>query len=211
MALVRRAELLCAVLLALPTAVAAQSERTIYCCEDANGRPVCGDVLPTVCYGRAYREISPQGTVRRHVAAPLTSREIAHRDAERQRRKDEEARLLKQRRLDQALLETYTSLEDIDNRQDREIADIRREIEAARARETELLAERRRLAEEAAPYRGTELPRTIAVAQQSVNGELAAQKSIIDAKIRETEAVQARFAADRRRYAELIAAGEGRR
>ncbi|MCK0506021.1 DUF4124 domain-containing protein [Aromatoleum anaerobium] len=211
MAFVRRAELLCAVLLALPPAVAAQSERTIYCCEDANGRPVCGDVLPTVCYGRAYREISPQGTVRRHVAAPLTSREIAQRDAEMQRRKDEEARLLKQRRLDQALLDTYTSLEDIDNRQDRAIADIRGEIETARARETELLAERRRLAEEAAAYRGKELPRNIAVAQQSVDGELAAQKSIIDAKIRETEAVQARFAADRRRYAELIAAGEGRR
>lgn len=198
-------------LLALPPAVAAPSERTIYCCEDASGRPVCGDVLPTVCYGRAYREISPQGTVRRHVAAPLTSREIAQRDAEMQRRKDEEARLLKQRRLDQALLETYTSLEDIDNRQDRAIADIRGEIEAARARETELLGERRRLAEEAAAYRGKDLPRNITVAQQSVDGELAAQKSIIDAKIRETDAVQARFAADRRRYAELIAAGEGHR
>ena len=40
----------------------------IYCCEDANGRSVCGDVLPVQCYGRAYREISPQGIVRRVVA-----------------------------------------------------------------------------------------------------------------------------------------------
>ena len=23
--------------------------------------PVCGDVLPVQCYGRAYREISPRG------------------------------------------------------------------------------------------------------------------------------------------------------
>ena len=40
--------LLCAALLT-PLAAAAQgSGRTIYCCEDDNGRPVCGDVLPGI-------------------------------------------------------------------------------------------------------------------------------------------------------------------
>jgi hypothetical protein len=36
-----------------------------------NGHQVCGDVLPQ-CYGKGYREVSPQGTVRRLVEAPLT-------------------------------------------------------------------------------------------------------------------------------------------
>ena len=28
--------------------------RMIYCC-DVGGQPVCGDILPEACYGRAYR------------------------------------------------------------------------------------------------------------------------------------------------------------
>ena len=76
----RRAEssfaaLACALVLgALPGAVQAQAQaggRTTYCC-DVGGQPVCGDILPAACYGRAYREISPSGLVRRTVAAPLT-------------------------------------------------------------------------------------------------------------------------------------------
>ncbi|HRG71572.1 MAG TPA: hypothetical protein PLH95_08025, partial [Thauera aminoaromatica] len=44
---------------------------SIYCC-DVGGQPVCGDILPAACYGRAYREMSPSGIVRRTVPAPLT-------------------------------------------------------------------------------------------------------------------------------------------
>ena len=51
--------------------------RTTYCC-DVGGQPVCGDILPAACYGRAYREMSPSGLVRRTVAAPLTPQEIAN-------------------------------------------------------------------------------------------------------------------------------------
>ena len=29
----------------------------LYCCNDSNGKQVCGDILPQACYGRAYREI----------------------------------------------------------------------------------------------------------------------------------------------------------
>lgn len=185
--------------------------RTIYCCEDVSGRPACGDMLPPACYGRAYREISPQGTVRKNVAAPLTALEIARRDAEEKRRKEEQERLLKQRRIDLALLETYTSLEDIDVRQDRAIAEVERTLEPVLAREAELLELRSQHDEEAAAYRGRELPRDLGDAQRNVSIELAALRSVIDAKQREIEAIRARFAVDRRRYAELIAAGEERR
>ena len=111
MALRRSVELLCVAALSLPLADAFAA--TIYCCNDATGRPVCGDVLPAACYGRAYTEKGPQGTVKREVSAPLTAAEIAQRKAEAERRKDEEATQVKQRRVDQALLETYTSVEEI--------------------------------------------------------------------------------------------------
>jgi hypothetical protein len=212
MALLRSIEWLVAAALALPLAAVAQTGgRSILCCDDANGRPVCGDVLPPVCYGRAYREISPQGTVRRHVAAPLTRQEIARRDAEEQRRKEEEARRLKQRRLDEALLETYKSLEDIDVRQERALAEVERSLEGLRAREAELLAQRTEVEAEMEFYRERDVPRALVNRMRDVESELVSQRSVLEAKKREKDAIHARFAADRRRYAELIAAGDERR
>ena len=82
---------------------------SIYCC-DVGGQPVCGDILPAACYGRAYREMSPSGIVRRSVPAPLTADEIAQRAAAEHKRRAEEAERMRQLRLDQALLETYRDM-----------------------------------------------------------------------------------------------------
>ena len=204
------ATLLIAVML-LPFSANAQAGRTIFCCDDAQGRQVCGDVLPSVCFGRAYREISPSGTVRRHVAAPLTPEEIAKRDAEERHRKAEEARLLVQRRLDDALLETYTGLEDIDAREERALADVERSVADIRARQEELAAQRARLVKEMEFYEGRELPREISTGLRLIDSEAAAYRSVMMAKEAEKDAIRARYAADRRRYAELIADGRQRR
>ena len=78
------AGLACCVLFALsPGEVRAQTTtaKIVYCC-DVGGQPVCGDILPAACYGRAYREVSPSGLVRRTVAAPLTPEEIAEQTRE---------------------------------------------------------------------------------------------------------------------------------
>lgn len=198
-------------LISLEAAAQQPGERNIYCCDDAQGRPVCGDILPSACYGQAYRVISPQGTVRRHVAAPLTPEEIARRDAEEKARKEEEARLLAQRRLDEALLETYKSLEDIDDREERALADVERSVEDIRAREVELIEQRGRYRQEAEFYEGREPPRELTTALRLIETELMAYRSVIDAKELEKSAIRARYAADRRRYAELIASGMTRR
>jgi hypothetical protein len=198
-------------LISLEAAAQQPGERNIYCCDDAQGRPVCGDILPSACYGQAYRVISPQGTVRRHVAAPLTPEEIARRDAEEKARKEEEARLLAQRRLDEALLETYKSLEDIDDREERALADVERSVEDIRVREVELIEQRGRYRQEAEFYEGREPPRELTTALRLIETELMAYRSVIDAKELEKSAIRARYAADRRRYAELIASGMTRR
>ena len=204
----RSLELLCAAALSLPLADAWAA--TIYCCDDANGRPVCGDVLPAACYGRAYREMGPQGTIKRQVAAPLSAEEIARRKAEEQRKKDDEVRQLKQRRLDQALLDTYSGVEDIDRRRDREIAEIERSIEDARKREAELRGRRQRFEKDAEFYKGRELPRELAANLRTVDGELATQAKLIADKVREFEAARLRFSTDRARFMELSGADRKR-
>ncbi len=189
----------------------AMAQATIYCCDDDGGRPVCGDVLPAVCFGKAYREISPQGTVRRHVAAPLTAEEVARRNAQEERRREEEARLAVQRRLDLALLETYQSLDDIDVLEARALAEVDRDLVIIGEREQELKAQRQRLMDEAEFYVGRDLPREVATGLRLIDTEMAAYQSVRNSKEAEKQSIRERFAGDRRRYAELIAAGEGRR
>lgn len=211
MGLPRRADLLLLALLALPFGAQAQGGRTIFCCEDDAGRPACGDTLPPVCFGKAYREISPQGTVRRYVAAPLTAEEIARRQAEERQRKAEEARALQQRRLDEALLETYASLGDLDAQRDRSLADAGKSMQEQRRRLEELEARRQKLAEEQEFYRDRELPPELANELRVIEAEMAAQRVVLDAKTRELETIRSRFDEDRRRYLELTRDTQPRR
>ena len=211
----RRAEsglaaLACAAALGiLPLAAHAQTQgsgRTIYCC-DVGGQPVCGDILPAACYGRAYREISPSGVLRRIVAAPLTQEEIAARAAVERERRAAEADRARRQRLDQALLETYRSLEDLDGRRDRELADLDRSIRVLRARESELIERQQALISEATHTDNSEVAASLEADIGVLDSEIAAQSSIIAAKLRERGAVVERFQEHRRRYQELTAGG----
>lgn len=206
----RRAELV-GVMLALGTSLAAgaamaqsQSGRMIYCC-DVGGQPVCGDILPEACYGRAYREVSPSGTVRRIVAAPLNAEEIAARDALARERRFEAAQQLKQQRMDEALLETYRSLPQLDGRRDREIGVLDRAIQTLRQRESELIERQNALIEEAAQAGEGDLAPALEDNIHSLDGEIVAQRSVIAAKMRERAALLDRFDEDRQRYIQLTA------
>ena len=196
---------LLALLTATPSAFAAGS---FFCCNDLSGKQVCGDILPQACYGRAYREMSPSGLVRRTVAAPLTPQEIAERAAVERERRAAEAERVRSARLDQALLETYRNLDDLDSRRDRELRDLDRTIRALRARETELIERQNSLIAEATHTDKSAVAASLEADIGVLDSEIAAQSSIIAAKLRERNAVVERFEEHRRRYVELTAGGK---
>lgn len=204
MGLPPRTEIVLALALLL-TSLPAGAAATIYCCE-VGGQTQCGDVLPAACYGQGYREIGPQGTVRKKVPPPPSAEEVARRHAEAERRKEEETRVVKARRLDEALLETYQSVEDLDRRRDRALGEIDRALADLRVREEDLLQRRRNLLPEADGKRA-QPTRAQAEALIDLDGELAAHRSVVEAKEREREAVRQRYVEDRERYLELKAAG----
>jgi hypothetical protein len=166
---------------------------------------VCGDILPDACYRRAYRVVSPQGTILRRVAAPLTAAEIAERDAEQRRRRFEEAERARQQRLDQALLDTYRSLSDLDVRRDREVGDLDRLIRELRERESGLIERQKGLVQELAAASDPALKRQLEESIHDLDGEIVSQRSVIDAKLRDRAAILDRFEQDRRRYLQLTA------
>ncbi len=175
----------------------------IYCCEDNNGQTICGDILPTVCFGRAYREISSQGIIRRSVAAPLTPDEIARRAAEERRQRAVAAREAKQRQLDQALLETYRGVADIDARRDRALAEVDRSVETLREREKELAGREDEIKKNVESKPEGKVSASMKEDLANAEAELASHRQVIDAKLREREAIRARFDDDRRRYIDL--------
>lgn len=214
MAFTSRPEAACLLVLALvmPGFAAAQQQArgSMYCCDDNQGRPVCGDVLPNVCFGRAYRVLSPQGTLLREVAAPLTREEIAEREAEAERQRVEEARRMRQQRLDEALLETYRSLEDIDMREARALAEAEQGVIELRRREAELIEAREELKLQIESHAEDEVPRELSSELRLVESELNAYQGVIRAKDAEKAAIRTRYAADRERYRELTQGEAGR-
>lgn len=200
----RLAEFVLVAAMAVPLTAAAQNTngRTIYCC-DAGGQQMCGDIFPTECYGRAYREISPQGTVRRVVPAPPSAEEIARRDEAVRKRREAEEAALKKRRLDQALLQTYPNVAEIESRRDRAVADLDRTIADLRAREVDLEGRQAAMLKDSESFNGKNLPVEIAENLRNIEAELEVQRAVISAKERERESIRLRFEEDRRRYLEL--------
>jgi len=168
-----------------------------------NGHQVCGDVLPMQCFGKSYREMSPQGTTRRLVEAPLTPEQLARRDAEERARRTELARQRAELRRNQSLLETYSSVADIEARRDRAVEGVDQDLKRAEARHTQLQKKRESLSREAEFYQKRPMPIPLAAALRESDSELAAQASVIEAKKREIDAIRSRYEQDRLRYIKL--------
>ena len=170
----RRGVLLCALWMVLPAGAQTPPKGTVFCCTD-NGHQVCGDVLPLQCYGKGYREVSPQGTVRRLVEAPLTPEQLARREAEERARRAEIASRRAELRRNQSLLETYSSVADIETRRDRAIEAVATELKQAEARRALMLKKREGLNREAEFYQKRQMPPALAAALRESDSELNAQ------------------------------------
>lgn len=198
----RRLVLFCALLTALPAGAQTASRGGVFCCMD-NGHQVCGDVLPPQCFGKSYREMSPQGTVRRLVEAPLTPEQLARREAEERARRAELTRQRAEMRRNQSLLETYSSVADIDARRDRAIEGVELELKQAESRHAQLMKKRDALNREAEFYQKRAMPPNLAAAVRESDSELASHSSVIEAKRRDIEAIRTRYEQDRSRYITL--------
>jgi hypothetical protein len=174
-----------------------------YCCADAAGKYICGDTLPMACYGRAYRELGANGRTLRIIEAPLNAEQRAQRAAEEEQRRQDDVRLKEQQRKDQILLDTYVSADEIEVLRKRALDDVRQSIRGAEARIAEIQALRKKHENEAEFYKNRDLPPDIQKGLADTEFEIKAQESIIEAREKEKEAIQARFDEDHKRFLDL--------
>jgi valyl-tRNA synthetase len=179
----------------------------LFCCVDASGKHVCGDILPHECYGRAYRELGDSGRTLRNVEAPLTAEQRAQRAIEDERRKQEEAARREVQRKDQALLNTYASEADIEVMRSRAQEDVFKSINAAEAKIAEIRAQRKTFENEAEFYKKKQLPPDVQKGLRDADFEIKAQESVIEAKMKELAIIRVKYDEDRRRFIDLSRRG----
>lgn len=175
-----------------------------YCCVDANGKQVCGDLLPHACYGRGYRELGPNGQTLRYVEAPLTAEQRATRNAEEAQRKLEEAIVREKQRKDQALLNTYGSEKDIEYMRLRAQADVQKSINAAETKIVEIRTERKVFENEAEFYKKKKLPPEVQKGLSDADYEINVQEYLIASKKKELDLIRVKYDEDLRRYQEIV-------
>ena len=201
MALMRKLALVPLLLLACTGAKAAGE---FYCCQDpSSGRRVCGDLLPEQCRGHAYRVLDHAGNIVKEVGPPLTPEQKAEQAQEAKRRKQLEDAKREQRRRDQALLETYSTPEDIDLAQKKAESDITMVIQATLTRLDALYSKRKKLSNEAEFYKKKAMPPELTRDLSTVDHEIRLQQQLLDLKKKDFETIKAKYDGDRQRYFEL--------
>lgn len=175
----------------------------IFCCLDERGKQVCGDVLPPACYGRAYRELGANGMAVREVEAPLTEAQKTQRIAEEKRKKKEEDAAKEQYRLDQALLQTYGTIDDIELMRKRAEADVIAAIKIAMVKIDEAKQRRKKFEDEAEFYKKRTLPPEVDKGLKDADYEIQAQENLIATKQKEFGVIKAKYDEDQRRYLDV--------
>ncbi len=193
----------CALLAAGPAGA-----QKLYKYVDEQGRTRYTDRPPIDMTGRASEQLNSQGTVIKRSAAALTPEEIAAREEEERKKSEAAAIAREENRKNRALLATYPSIKDIDDARARALAN---NAEAARhiaIRISELEKRRDKLTEQAeqAKDKGDLAAAMIKRNLHEVDSDLRAQQSLLESKKQESEAINARYDEDKRRYLQITGA-----
>jgi hypothetical protein len=190
-------------LLLIPAEVAQAGRTRTLCCVNAQGRNVCGDILPTECYGRAYREISERGITVRQIEAPLTPEQRAQRELDLERKKKEEVLAREEKRRNEALLNAYASEADIDFMRDRALEPLSNAMKETVAKQLEAQQDKKRLESELEFYKKKPVPLKLKERIKTNEGDIEALSVMIETKKQEMERITTRFTEEKRRFNQL--------
>ena len=197
--------LVLAVFIALQAAPAS-AQSHLYRCKDSKGNPYYTDRPPVECTGKELDELSNQGVVVSRRAAAPTPEQFAAREAEEKRKKQEALAAKEEKRKNDALLNTYSSVKDIEDSRRRALKqsqqaanDIEMRIDEARKRAVKLAAEKEFYAKKPLPRKLQDDIKNNAIDLKSEGDALAAKK-------KELSEINAKYDEDKRRYLQLTGA-----
>ncbi|MBU1644717.1 MAG: hypothetical protein KJ787_00085 [Gammaproteobacteria bacterium] len=177
--------------------------RSSYCCNDANGKLVCGDILPNACYKRAYRVLDERGRVVREVEAPLTPEQRQLREAEEAAKREAEKRAAEEKRRNQALLATYPNEKDIDLARDRALAEFEKASADTQKRYDAALKQKKKLDAEKEFYVKKPMPANLKKQVAENENDIKATREALDSRKHEADSLRAKYDEEKARYMAL--------
>jgi hypothetical protein len=179
---------------------------SIFTCT-VSGKTFSGDRVPQECANADVRELNRDGSLRRVIARPLTQDELRARANEAKKRLEDEDKQLAQRRRDKSLLEAYGSDEEIEVARAKSLESAARAIARATQRIAGLNGERKKLDDESEFYKKRVLPDQIKRSYVSNQQQVSAEEKILNDARAETQRINDRFDAEKKRFRELLAQG----
>jgi hypothetical protein len=180
---------------------------------DEKGRVQYTDRLPPDAINRGMVELNKQGMAKK-VTEPTPTpeqRRILEQKAEREKLAQKEAE--RQRAVDNALLQSYTSEADIDVAKRRNLALVGAAIISAEARIKALERRATALEKERVFYESKPIPDKLKREIASIAAEIPKQYEIIQAKNEEALAIETKYSEQKERYREVksrvVAANQG--
>jgi hypothetical protein len=167
-------------------------------CVDANGRTHVGDTPPEACAKHATDELNRSGAVVRRIETTAASSQGNNDTGKR-----EADRALDMRRRDRALLDSYSTLEEIDLARNRSVDSIKVRADAAGLRAEQLKQREKELTRAIASYSAAKVPPPLVADLNSVRQESAVAKASQEKSEKELDATRRRFDEDRARWLEL--------
>lgn len=192
------------VLLAL-AALAAPAGAATYKWVDEKGVTHYGDTLPPEYAKQGSSELSRKGILIKKTEPALTPGQRKIREEEDARRTGQEQRALQQKRKDAALLNTFSSVEELDLARTRNLQQAEAQIQGAQLRLKSVQGRlaRQRAQATALKKAGKPLPADLPREIQNSENEAARIRQDAARAQNERDAIQARFDADRQRFLEL--------
>ncbi len=201
---------LLACLLALPATGLASKQ--LYRWVDSQGKVHYGDTLPPEYARQGNAELTKSGRVVKETPPALTPEQIKARQEAEARDREAKRKAEEDRRRDKALLASYTTLEELDlaERRNLEAMDIQVKSYELRIKSVEGRLAGLKRQEAGFAARKRPVPADLTEDIRRAEEEIQRLNAQVAQAHQEKEAIRARFAADRKRYRELKGLAESR-
>lgn len=195
--------------LAMPVDATAQSGK-IVCWKDKAGKVLgCGDKVPPEFEGSSTKELDSRGVTRKTTESADDAARRRERDQAAARLKaDDDRKALDQKRLDTALLDTYSNEKEIDLKRDRDLGVLDLQLEQlneALKNTTQRYNDSKSRVDSTEKNKKAVAPALKDELARATNEKQRLEKSI-EAKQKEKEELRQRFADQKKRYTDLRSA-----
>jgi hypothetical protein len=168
---------------------------------DEKGVVHYGDSIPPEYVNRGTVEMNAKGRALKRTEPALTPEQVRAIENDRANKEQQDKLDREQKRKDDALLATYTSVKEIDQLRARNVGSIEALIKGAQNRIAELKRRKTELEQQSAGKKAA--PPDVQRELRAIDQELPVQQGLADQKTKELATISAKFDSERRRFEEL--------